>query len=662
MIVSNLWLIPAVPFAASLVILSLAKLRRKSAAALAVAGQIAALIMSALAFLTTLQTRGFRAVQNFTWFTFGEQTLRLGFVLDPLAAAMLVMIALVGLCIFVFSVGYMAEDKNFTRFFAYLSFFSGAMLGLVIANSLLLLFIFWELVGLASYLLIGFWIERPSAAAAAKKAFITTRIGDMGFFLGMLWLYNRSSTLLFYDGGSGCLEGAGLAMLGASATFIALLIFCGAVGKSGQFPLHVWLPDAMEGPTPVSALIHAATMVAAGVFLVARVYPLFSLGAINGVTSSLTVVVWIGVTTALMAALIAIAQADIKRILAYSTVSQLGLMMVSLGVGGVAAGIMHLLAHGFFKALLFLGAGSVIHGCHGEHDIRKMGGLRRLMPITFATYAIGMMALSGVPLVFSGGWTKEEILHTTAHWPRSHAPYYLILAGVILTALYMTRQMIYVFFGQTRSSSENAHESPRVMTMPLIVLALCGIFFSVVLTPAWPWLHGYLTGEPVHFEIARLIQPMLVVSLALVSAGVGLGFWMYRKAGVQDRNRPAEIDPLEYAQPALFRFLANKMWIDELYGRTVIGFSWMAARLSDWMDRYFWDGLVRGFGAMGQIFGIFTTSVDERGINAGVDKTTAGARGLGRLMSAAHSGQIQTYLGAVAIGMLALLLLYAWLA
>jgi len=661
-IVANLWLIPAVPLAVSLIILSLANSRRKSAATLAIIGQIVALALSILAFSLTLQTHGFRAVHNFTWFTFGENGLRIGWVLDPLAAAMLVMITLVGLCIFVFSIGYMAEDKNFTRFFAYLSFFSGAMLGVVIANSLLLLFVCWELVGLASYLLIGFWIHKPSAAAAAKKAFITTRIGDLGFFLGILWLYGGSGTLLFYDDGRGCLESAGLVALGASATFIALLIFCGAIGKSGQFPLHVWLPDAMEGPTPVSALIHAATMVAAGVFLVARVYPLFSLGAINGVTSSLTVVVWIGVTTALMAALIAIAQADIKRILAYSTVSQLGLMMVSLGVGGVAAGIMHLLAHGFFKALLFLGAGSVIHGCHGEHDIRKMGGRRRLMPITFATYAIGMMALSGVPLVFSGGWTKEEILHATAHWPRSHAPYYLILAGVILTALYMTRQMIYVFFGQTRSSSENAHESPRVMTMPLIVLALCGIFFSVVLTPAWPWLHGYLTGEPVHFEIARLIQPMLVVSLALVSAGVGLGFWMYRKAGVQDRNRPAEIDPLEYAQPALFRFLANKMWIDELYGRTVIGFSWMAARLSDWMDRYFWDGLVRGFGAMGQIFGIFTTSVDERGINAGVDKTTAGARGLGRLMSAAHSGQIQTYLGAVAIGMLALLLLYAWLA
>src|SRR5437762_7292887 len=349
-----LCLIPAVPFAASLIILSLPNARRGSAAALAVAGQVAALALSVLAFLPTLQTNGFRAVQNFTWFAFGDNALRIGFVLDPLAAAMALMISVVGLCIFVFSIGYMAEDKNFVRFFAYLSFFSGAMLGVVIANSLLLLFIFWELVGLASYLLIGFWIERPSAAAAAKKAFVTTRIGDMGFFLGMLWLYSRSGTLLFYDGGRGCLEGAGLALLGASpaiAGFIALLIFCGAVGKSGQFPLHVWLPDAMEGPTPVSALIHAATMVAAGVFLVARVYPLFSLGAINGVTSSLTVVVWIGVTTALMAALIAIAQADIKRILAYSTVSQLGLMMVSLGVGGVAAGIMHLLAHGFFKAL-----------------------------------------------------------------------------------------------------------------------------------------------------------------------------------------------------------------------------------------------------------------------------------------------------------------------
>jgi len=265
-------------------------------------------------------------------------------------------------------------------------------------------------------------------------------------------------------------------------------------------------------------------------------------------------------------------------------------------------------------------------------------------------------------LFFSGGWTKEEILHAVAHWPPSHVPYYLILAGVVLTALYMTRQIIYVFFGPARSSSEHAHESPRVMTWPLIALALCAIFFSVGLTPAWPWLHGYLTGELVQFDVARLIKPMFFVSLVLVGMGIGLGIWMYRKAGVPERNRPAGIDPLEYAQPALFCFLANKMWIDELYARTVIAFGWMAARLSDWMDRYFWDGLVRGFGAIGQLFGIFTTSVDERGINAGVDETTAGARGLGRLMSAAHSGQIQIYLNIIAVGMLALLLLYTWLA
>lgn len=683
-IVTNLWLIPAVPLAVSLVVLSLANPQRSIAALLAIFSQVVALILAIVAFLPTLQTPGFRAVHNFTWFTFGDQALRIGWMLDPLAAAMMVMITLVGLCIFVFSVGYMAGDKNFTRFFAYLSFFSGAMLGVVIANSLLLLFVSWELVGLASYLLIGFWIERPSAAAAAKKAFITTRIGDLGFFLGMLWLYHNSGTLLFYDQGRGCLEDTGLLAIGASATFIALLIFCGAVGKSGQFPLHVWLPDAMEGPTPVSALIHAATMVAAGVFLVARVYPLFSLGAVNGVTPSLTVVVTVGVVTALMASLIALAQFDIKRILAYSTVSQLGLMMVSLGVGGVAAGIMHLIAHGFFKALLFLGAGSVIHGLDHEQDIRKMGGLRWIMPVTFLTYAIGMMNLSGVPFFFSGGWTKEEILHSTAHWSVSPLPHYLMLAGVVLTALYMTRQMIYVFFGSARNtdfqsvrpaefhSAEaatttetisvgrtgqgpvfHAHESPRVMTMPLIVLALCSILFVLVLTPAWPWLHAYLNGEPARADLSLLIQPILFLSLALVAGGIGVGWLIYRNA--------SEVDPLARAQPGVFRFLENKMWFDEIYEQTIIALSRMLSRLADWLDRYFWDGLVRLFAGLAQAFGVLSKGFDDHGINAGVDETTAGTRGFGRLIAAAHSGQIQAYLGAIAIGMLLLLVLYAWL-
>jgi NADH-quinone oxidoreductase subunit L len=652
-IVSHLWLIPSVPLAMALVVLSLTNSQQRLAAALAVAGQVVALLFSLGAFVATLPTPGYRAVQNFTWFTFGEQALRLGFVLDPLTAVMLVMITFVSLWIFVFSIGYMAEDAHFTRFFAYLSFFSAAMLGVVIANSLLLLFICWELVGLASYLLIGFWIHKPSAAAAAKKAFITTRIGDIGFFIGMLWLYGRTGTLLFYDGGKGALESAALLSLGAAATWIALLIFCGAAGKSGQFPLHVWLPDAMEGPTPVSALIHAATMVAAGVFLVARVYPLFSLGEIHGVTTSLTVVVWIGVITALMSALIAVAQADIKRILAYSTVSQLGLMMVSLGVGGVAAGIMHLLAHGFFKALLFLGSGSVIHGCHEEQDIRKMGGLRRVMPVTFLTYAIGMMALSGVPLFFSGAWTKEEILHATSLWSASHLPHYFMLLGVVLTALYMTRQMIYVFFGSRGSASNHAHESSPVMTMPLIVLATCAIVFSLVLTPAWPWLHSYLSGERPALNWSLLITPTLYVSLVLVVIGIGLGVLIYRGA--------RETDPVERALPPVFRFLENRMWLDELYDWTVLALARFAARLSDFLDRYLWDGLFRLGSTLVGFFGTLTKGFDERAINGGVNEATDWACGLGRGIARRHSGQVQTYLGAIAIAMVALFIFYAWL-
>jgi len=591
-----------------------------------------------------------------TWITGGSYRSGFALMIDPLSVFMMLIVAGVGALIVAYSIGYMDGDNEERRYFAYMALFVFSMLLLVQAGNFVILLAGWGLVGLSSYLLIGFWHKRPAAVAAAKKAFVMNAVGDATMALALFLLIQHTGTIGFNA----------LPQIAHASdtviTVVALGLLGGAVAKSAQLPLHTWLPDAMEGPTPVSALIHAATMVAAGVFLVARVYPIFSLGAIDGVTSSLTVVVWIGVITALMAALIAITQADIKRILAYSTVSQLGLMMVSLGVGGVAAGMMHLLAHGFFKALLFLGAGSVIHGCHGEQDIRRMGGLRRLMPVTFSTYAIGMMALSGVPLFFSGGWTKEEILHVTAHWPASRLPYYFLLAGVVLTALYMTRQIIYVFFGDRRAASQHAHESPRVMTMPLIVLGSCAILFSVLLTPAWPWLHHYLTDEPAHFEFARLIQPTLFLSLVLVGAGVAFGIGIYRKAGAQDRQRPADIDPLEFAQAQLFRFLENKMWIDELYARTVIAFSWMSARLSDWMDRHFWDRLVRGFGAVGQLFGTFATSVDERGINAGVDETTVGTRGLGRLMSAAHSGQIQTYLGVIAIGLLALLLFYAWLA
>jgi len=335
------------------------------------------------------------------------------------------------------------------------------MLGVVIANSLLLLFMCWELVGLTSYLLIGFWYQRPSAAAAAKKAFLTTRVGDVLFLLGIVWLFAQTGTLLFYKGGEGSLEPSALtallaqhAGLGLSAAgAIGLLIFAGAAGKSGQFPLHVWLPDAMEGPTPVSALIHAATMVAAGVYLIARVYPLMAAGAhAGGSTAALTVVTWVGAFTAVLAALIAVAQNDIKRILAYSTISQLGYMMAGLGMGGVAVGMFHLITHAFFKALLFLGAGSVIHGCLEEQDIRRMGGLRAEMPLTFVTYAIGMLALCGFPLLFSGFWSKDGILDAARHWSVAKTPFYMLVFGALLTAFYMTRQVAYVFFGARRGN------------------------------------------------------------------------------------------------------------------------------------------------------------------------------------------------------------------
>lgn len=466
-IVKNLWLIPALPFLAAGLSAVLPQRHRRASATLAIGSMIGACLLSVWALghaIGHYTPNGPKEFYNFTWLQFAAGNaglLQLGWVLDPLAAVMLVMVSFVGLLIFIYSVGYMADDENYTRFFCFMSLFAGAMLGVVLANSLLLLFICWELVGLTSYLLIGFWYQKPSAAAAGKKAFITTRIGDVAFLLGMVWLYHETGTLLFYaDGGAGCLEQSALVTLVAKttslglmvSTAIGLLLFAGAVGKSGQVPLHVWLPDAMEGPTPVSALIHAATMVAAGVFLVARVYPLMTatVDGIGGTTTALQVVTWVGAITAFFAATIAVAQNDIKRILAYSTVSQLGYMMIGLGVGGVAVGMFHLITHAFFKALLFMGAGSVIHGCRGEQDIRKMGEVRRFMPLTFFTYAVGMMALAGVPFFFAGFWSKDAILHAAHGWSLSSGPFYLALAGVVLTAFYMTRQMALVFWGQYR--------------------------------------------------------------------------------------------------------------------------------------------------------------------------------------------------------------------
>src|ERR1035437_6277975 len=699
-IVQHLWLIPALPLVAAGLGALLKQHQRRLAAFLAISSMILALALSCMAFASALQPprhgSGARQVVNFFWFQFGDPqmadtTLRLGWVLDPLSAVMLVMVSLVGLLIFIYSLGYMAHDENFARFFCFLSLFAAAMLGLVIANSLLLLFICWEVVGLTSYLLIGFWYHKPSAAAAAKKAFITTRLGDLALLLGMVWLYSQTGTLLFYDGGHGCLEQSALARLVAQTTSfgmavstgIALLILCGAIGKSGQVPLHVWLPDAMEGPTPVSALIHAATMVAAGVFLVARVYPLMAAHSLRvaSVPGALQVVTWVGVITAVFAASIAVAQTDIKRILAYSTVSQLGFMMLGLGTGGVAVGMFHLITHAFFKALLFLGAGSVIHGCRDEQDIRRMGGLRKLMPLTFATYAVGMLALSGFPLFFSGFWSKDEILHSAHGWI-TPAPFYLGVFAALLTAFYMTRQVCYVFLGSVRSSrreeapisdallskseprhvgSYAAHESPAVMIIPLLVLAAFSMLLGLIGTPAWPWFQGFLNGGSVSAHLGNLLEPhllgLMLLSSVVVFAGLGLGWWLYGWLPVRSADQP---DALERFQPEVFALLRNKYFVDEIYQATVIRFNAWGARACDWLDYWVWNGVVQLFSLLVVGFAWLNRSLDEYVVKPGFDEGCRQLTKGGTLMSRLQSGQVQAYLRLIGVALAVLVLFLIW--
>jgi NADH-quinone oxidoreductase subunit L len=669
---NSLWLIPALPIVAAGVAALLKQPQRKLASSLAIGSLGISLLLSLFAFARVLsqwaagaQTR---EVVNFTWIQVGSSNIDLGWVLDPLSAVMLVMVSFVGLLIFIYSTGYMEHDENYTRFFCFLSLFAGAMLGVVISNSLLLLFMCWELVGLTSYLLIGFWYQKPAAAAAAKKAFITTRVGDIFFLLGIVWLFAQTGTLLFYSNGSGSMEPgalqgllahpAGLGLTAAGA--IGLLIFCGAAGKSGQLPLHVWLPDAMEGPTPVSALIHAATMVAAGVYLIARVYPLMQAGSLTGgTTTSLTVVTWVGASTALFAALIAVAQNDIKRILAYSTVSQLGYMMAGLGMGGVAVGMFHLITHAFFKALLFLGAGSVIHGCHEEQDIRKMGGLRADMPITFATYAIGMLALSGFPLVFSGFWSKDGILEAASHWSVARAPFYMLVFGALLTAFYMTRQVSYVFLGHFRGH-KHAHESPRVMTTPLAILAFFAIALGFIGTPAWPWFHAFLESRSTSVDFARFGEsglPLLMLSSSLVVfAGLGLGLWLYGSKS----PAASEPDVLEKSAPAIWHVLRNKFFIDELYGATVIAFFWAWARVADWLDRRIWGGIVSAVARLVAAWASLNRFLDAGVVDGAFDKSCDEIASSGGLIARVQSGRVQSYLRLLALAVVVLFFILLW--
>ncbi len=662
--VQSVWLIPALPLLAAGIGSLTPRGGRALAAGSAILAMAGAFVLACLALNGALPTPATHAVHNFDWFDLGHGALRLGWLLDPLAAFMCVMVTFVGLLIFIFSLGYMEKDANFTRFFCFMSLFAAAMLGLLVANSLLLLFICWELVGLASYLLIGFWFHKPAAAAAAKKAFITTRIGDLGLLLGMLWLYDSTGSLLFYDGGAGVLESTALAGLAGhlitgglvASTAIGLLIFCGAAGKSGQFPLHVWLPDAMEGPTPVSALIHAATMVAAGVFLVARVYPLMSADALLAAVPvhALTVVAFIGAITALLGALIACGQSDIKRVLAFSTVSQLGYMMLALGVGSWTAAIFHLLTHAFFKALLFLGAGSVIHAAHHEQDIRSLGGLRPRMKITFATFAIGMMALAGVPFFFSGFWSKEAILHAAHEWDVSQLPLYAGLLAVVLTAFYMTRLVAETFLGQPRTAQAvHAHENSAVMTVPLILLAVGAVLLGFIGTPACPWLQARLSGEPLHSSMGNFFAGggLMFLSIVLVGAGLGAGWWLY---GRQLRTTAEARDPLVVASPAVMAALANRLGFDELYAATVGRLNTFTALLADGLDRWVFGGFINFLGMLGVFSGMVNRQVDEDTLNHGFDSVSESIRGSGRRYSRAQTGEAHGYLRVIAIAFVVL--------
>jgi NADH-quinone oxidoreductase subunit L len=549
------WLILFAPLAAAAVITLFTHRSRQLSSYVAVA----AVFVSFLAALTVFA--GPDRAASFTWIDVGVFQVPFGYVIDDYSRMLLLVVTGIGLLIQLYSLGYMADDAGRSRYFAGLSLFMFAMLGIVLANNFVMMFIFWELVGVSSYLLIGHWFERPSAADAANKAFLVNRIGDFGFMLGILMVWSASGSLVFSDLAQ---KWPGLNLSPSYATAAALLVFCGAVGKSAQFPLHVWLPDAMEGPTPVSALIHAATMVAAGVYMLARVFFLF-----EGRVAALSVVLWIGVITSLLAALMASQQDDIKRILAYSTLSQLGLMVSALGLGVPHAALFHLFTHAFFKALLFLGAGSVIHSLHHEQNIWRMGGLQRKMPLTFWTFAAATLALVGCP-PFAGFWSKDAIVATAF----GRQPLVGLVISVInfLTAFYMTRLFLVAFRGSARSTpAEHAHESPSIMTTPLVMLAVPSVliglpFIAPIFMPA---------SEP---EAPAFLA--IAVSLLVLAAGAGLGWRFYRD---------------QAKDPIRIPLFANRFYIDPFYDRLVRYTQDALAAVSGFIDRWIIDGgIVRG--------------------------------------------------------------------
>jgi NADH-quinone oxidoreductase subunit L len=545
-------------------------------------------------------------------------TINAGFFVDHLSAVLLIVVTTIGMLVHVYSIGYMGHDPGYWRFFAYLNLFMVSMLILVLADNWLVLFVAWELVGLCSYLLIGFWYRKRSAAEASKKAFVVNRVGDVGFALGIMAIFADTHTLSIRDSLQ-VLSGETLAAFPIPVAIVALLIFAGAVGKSAQFPLHVWLPDAMEGPTPVSALIHAATMVNAGVYMVARANPLFA-----AAPEVMTIVAAVGIFTAILAASIAMTQTDIKRVLAYSTLSQLGYMFASLGVGAFSAAIFHLMTHGFFKGLLFLGSGSVIHAVHEEQDMRKMGGLAKKIPHTYWTMLIGAVAISGIPPL-AGFFSKDEILGEAF----KSGFYWVWAIGIVvavMTAFYMFRLIGLTFWGESRvdkAVEPKIHESPRVMTVPLWLLAIPSLVLGAILS--WPgpplgplfgqqgpgllagWLdpvfagaHEMLGRTEAAFQVLGIDGLLIVASIAVAVGGL-LAAWRLFGAELgpfRMRPQPEQVRALTARAPGLYRASLNKWWFDDLNHVLFVVVGGAIANASAWFDRVVVDGIVNGIGSV----------------------------------------------------------------
>ena len=608
------WLIPLLPALAFVVIGMVTRSYGRLSAAIAVSMSALSFLLAAGTALAVVEgniTVEAPFIQKVSWFHIGIVQIDMGVLVDPLTAMMLMVVTTVSLLVQIYSCGYMKGDPGYGRFFAFLSLFAGSMLGLVVAVNFLQLYFFWELVGLCSYLLIGFYYHKVSAREAAKKAFMTTRVGDFGLLLGILLLQLTFGTLDFQ-----ALQSAVPAYVVQCGTgfltVIALLLFVGPIGKSGQFPLHVWLPDAMEGPTPVSALIHAATMVVAGVYLVGRAMFLFA-----EVPVVMNFIAWIGGFTAIFAASIAITQRQIKRILAYSTVSQLGYMMLALGAGSLTSSFFHLMTHAFFKAMLFLSAGAVMHAMAEEADIFRMGGLRKKLPVTFAAMTIGVLAIAGIP-PFAGFFSKDEILAAAA--AVSTPLYVLAVVTAFMTAFYMARLLFVTFMGEpaSREAYDHAHEVGWFMRLPLLVLAVLSVFSGM-------WGHIFGFGEWVRFGAAAhegIDWAIAGSSTVLAVLAMGLAWKIYVA-------KSWDADELAARCGILYRLSFHKFYIDEIYAALIKVLVDGIARVLYWLDVYIVDGIVNGLG--------------------GVVRLASG------WLSPAENGQAQSYAGVYLCGVIILL-------